>query len=109
MAKVRRALEGQHDKMEVVYNYLSSAEFRNRVAGIVEAFATMKNDLDAEKRAIERQWAKREKQIEQAVRATAGMYGDLQGIIGATLPEIEGMDLLQSREQTATPALTAGS
>lgn len=56
---------------------------------------TMKEDLDKERRAIQKQWAKREKQIEQAICGTVGMYGDIQGIIGGTLPEIEGMNLLQ--------------
>ncbi|MCO6438566.1 MAG: DUF2130 domain-containing protein [Phycisphaerae bacterium] len=93
-AKARRALAGQQGKMEQVYNYLASPEFRNRVAGIAEAFATMQQDLDKEKRAIQNHWAKREKQIEQAVANTAGMYGDLQGIIGGSLPEIQGMDML---------------
>ena len=55
----------------------------------------MKGDLDKEKRAIQSQWAKREKQIEQAAMGTAGMYGDFQGIIGQSLPEIEGMALPQ--------------
>jgi hypothetical protein len=70
-----------------------SPEFANRVAGIVEALVTMKDDLDAEKRALQKQWAKREKQIEQAIGCTARMYGDFHGVIGATLPEIDGMAL----------------
>jgi hypothetical protein len=95
VGKVRRALEGQHGKMEQVYNYLVGSEFRNRMAGIIEAFVNMRGDLDSERRAIEKCWAKREKQIERAMLSTAGMYGDFQGIIGGTLPEIEGMSLLQ--------------
>lgn len=99
-AKARRALVGQQGKMEQVYNYLASPEFRNRVAGIVEAFATMQQDLDKEKRAIQNQWAKREKQIQQAVANTAGMYGDLQGIIGGSLPEIQGMEMMMLEAHT---------
>lgn len=99
-AKVKRANEGQQDKMAMVYNYLASHQFRNRLTGIVEAFTTMQMDLDGEKRAIQKQWAKREKQIEQAVGGTVGMYGDFQGIIGATLPEIEGMTLPQLEAET---------
>lgn len=94
-AKARQALEGQHGKMEQVYQYLASPQFSNRVGAIMEAFVTMKEDLDAEKRAISKHWAKREKQIEQAIIGTVGMYGDFQGIIGGTLPEIEGMSLPQ--------------
>jgi hypothetical protein len=92
-AKVRRAIDGQQDKMAVLYNYLSSAGFRNRVTGIVEAFVTMKTDLEAEKRAITKHWAKREKQIEQALGHTSSMYGDLQGIIGGSLQTIESLEL----------------
>ena len=91
--KSRRALEGQHSKMELVYNYLIGQEFFNRVSGVAEAFMTMKQDLEAEKRAFHRAWAKREKQLERVLVSTSGLYGDLQGIIGSSLPEIEGMSL----------------
>lgn len=93
VASARRSLEGQQSKTEQVYKYLASPAFRNRVQGMVEAVVTMKQDLDKEKRAYQAQWAKREKQLEQVIMGTAGMYGDFQGIIGATLPEIEGISL----------------
>lgn len=93
VAKSRLAVQGQHDKMEMVYNYLASQEFRNRVAGIVEAFVTMRHDLESEKRSTQRIWSKREKQLERALTNTAGMYGDFQGIIGASLPVIEGLSI----------------
>jgi hypothetical protein len=92
-AKARRALEGQHDKMELVYNYLIGQEFCNRVSGIVEAFVTMGKDLEEEKRAFTTRWNKRAKQLERVLLSTSGLYGDLQGIIGSTLPEIQGMGL----------------
>ena len=38
-----------------------------------------------------RQWAKRELQMNRMIEATAGMYGDLQGISGQNVPEIEGL------------------
>ena len=81
--------------MEVVYNYLASQEFRQRIAGVVEAFVTMQSDLETEKRAMHKSWSKREKQLQRALTNTAGMYGELQGIIGASLPEIEGLGLPQ--------------
>lgn len=89
----KRALDGRHDKMEVLYKYLSGQEFRHRVEGIVEAFVTLRAELEAEKRATQRMWAKREKQLERAAMQTAGMYGDLQGIIGATLPAIHHLEI----------------
>jgi hypothetical protein len=93
VAKCRRALEGQHDKMELVYNYLIGPEFYNRVSGIVEAFVTMGRDLEEERRAFTTRWNKRAKQLDRVLLSTSGLYGDLQGIIGRSLPEIKGMSL----------------
>jgi hypothetical protein len=59
----------------------------------VEAFSTMQEDLDKERKAITKQWVKREEQIGRVMQATVGMYGDLQGIAGQTLQEIEGLEL----------------
>jgi hypothetical protein len=92
VAAARQASEGQQTKMEMVYGYLTGPRFRQRVQAIVEAFSSMKEDLDREKKAITRQWAKREEQIDRVMQATVGMYGDLQGIAGKTLQEIEGLE-----------------
>jgi hypothetical protein len=92
VACVRQASEGQQSKMEMVYGYLTGPRFRQRVQAIVEAFSSMREDLDREKKAITRQWAKREEQIDRVMNATVGMYGDLQGIAGKTLQEIEGLE-----------------
>ena len=92
VATVRQASEGRQTKMEMVYTYLTGPRFRQRVQALVEAFSSMKEDLDREKKAITRQWAKREEQIDRVMQATVGMYGDLQGIAGKTLQEIEGLE-----------------
>ena len=92
VATVRQASEGQQSKMEMVYGYLTGPRFRQRIQAIVEAFSSMREDLDREKKAITRQWAKREEQIDRVMNATVGMYGDLQGIAGKTLQEIEGLE-----------------
>ena len=93
VALARSASEGQQTKTEMVYQYLTGPRFRHRVEAIVEAFSTMQNDLDRERKAIMKQWAKREVQIDRVMQATVGMYGDLQGIAGKTLQEIEGLEL----------------
>jgi len=93
-ARARRATEGQHDKMELVYNYIHSAEFSNRVRGVVKPYIEMQAGLEKEKRAITLQWNKRQKQLDQAIASTVGLFGDLQGIMGTGLQEIEEMDIL---------------
>lgn len=92
VASARQASEGQQTKMEMVYQYLTGQRFRQRVQAIVEAFSSMREDLDRERKAITKQWAKREEQIDRVMQATVGMYGDLQGIAGKTLQEIEGLE-----------------
>jgi hypothetical protein len=94
VSMARQVGEGQQTKTEMVYQYLTGPRFRHRVEAIVEAFSSMKDDLDKERKAIMKQWAKREQQIERVMSATVGMYGDLQGIAGKTLQEIEGLSLL---------------
>ncbi len=93
VAAAKQATEGQQTKMEMVYDYLMGPRFRQRVQAIVEAFSTMQDDLDKERKVITKQWAKREEQIGRVMQATVGMYGDLQGIAGKTLQEIEGLEL----------------
>ena len=89
----RQTSEGQQTKTEMIYQYLTGPRFRQRVEAIVEAFSTMQEDLDKERKAIMKQWAKREEQIERVMGATVGMYGDLQGIAGKSLQEIDGLEL----------------
>lgn len=93
VSSARQASEGQQTKTEMIYQYLTGPRFRHRVEAIVEAFSSMQEDLDKEKKAIIKQWAKREEQIDRVMQATAGMYGDLQGIAGKTIQEIEGLEL----------------
>ena len=99
-ASARLASEGQQTKMELVYQYLTGPRFRQRVQAIVEAFGSMKEDLDKEKKAILKQWAKREEQIERVMQSTVGMYGDLQGIAGKTIQEIEGLEMKMLEDTT---------
>ena len=93
LAKVRLAREGQQTKMELVYQYLTGPGFRHRVEAIVEKFSDMREDLEKERKAMTKLWAKRDAQIRGVIEATAGMYGDLQGIAGRSFQEIEGLTL----------------
>ncbi len=53
----------------------------------------MKENLEKEKKAMNRLWAEREKQIEQVINNTGGMYGDLQGLMGGSMPTIQSLEL----------------
>jgi hypothetical protein len=103
VTSARQASEGQQTKMQMIYQYLTGPRFRQRVEAIVEAFSSMKKDLDQEKKVITRQWAKREEQIDRVMQATVGMYGDFQGIAGTTLQQIEGLEFQGMLDFTAEP------
>jgi hypothetical protein len=109
LAAARQAREGQQTKMELVYTYLTGPRFRHRVEAIVERFTEMQNDLERERRAMQKMWAKREQQIRGVIEATAGMYGDLQGIAGKALEEIDGIALpmIESRSDNDDSPLAA--
>jgi hypothetical protein len=106
VAATRQAHEGQESKMELVYRYLTGPKFRHRVEAIVEKFSEMQADLDKERKTTMRLWAKREAQIHGVIESTVGMYGDLQGIAGKALQEIEGLDV-PLLEGTVEPAASA--
>lgn len=93
LSAARQSGEGQQTKMELVYQYLTGPRFRHRLQAIVEKFSDMQDDLDKERKAMTRLWAKREEQIRGVIESTAGMYGDLQGIAGRSLQEIDGLQL----------------
>lgn len=93
-AAARQAQLGKAGKMEQLYEYLTGAEFRQKIEGIVDAFTNMRKDLEAERTAMERIWAKREKQLRMALDSTAKLYGDVQGVLGsAALPDVATLAL----------------
>lgn len=89
---------GVDEKMKVLYEYLTGNEFKHRVEGIVEAFGTLQEDIEREKRWFTSKWARQEKEIRKVIDHTHGMYGDLQGVTGRALPEIKSLELSESTD-----------
>jgi hypothetical protein len=90
---IKSSVVGKNEKMEMVYNYFLSNEFRQRVESILETFTNMKSQLDSEKRIFAKVWAEREKQIDKILNNTAAMQGDLAGLMG---PELQSVDSLEA-------------
>lgn len=93
VASERVSNENRGDKMAMLYQFLTSNEFRMQVEGIVEGFKTMKSDLDRERRAMEKLWKQREKQLEKVIYNTTSMYGSIKGIAGAAVQKVEYLEL----------------
>ena len=99
---------GKAGKMEELYAYLCGVEFRQHVEAVVESFAAMQQDLHKEKRAMEKAWAAREKQLGRALQHTAQLYGAIQGIAGQNaLPEIKILELPAGDAPSAAPESSA--
>ncbi len=85
--------ENKGEKMVMLYDYLTSNEFRLQIEAIVEGFTQMAKDLETEKRAMEQIWKKREKQIQKVLLNTTHMYGSVKGIAGNAIAEIKTLEL----------------
>ncbi|PJC30283.1 hypothetical protein CO051_06505 [Candidatus Roizmanbacteria bacterium CG_4_9_14_0_2_um_filter_39_13] len=93
VSEANRALTGKEEKRDVVYAYVNSVDFKQRIQTIAEAFIEMKNDIDKEKRSYQAIWAKREKQVQRVIDNTFGIYGDLKGLTGGAIQEIKMLEL----------------
>ena len=93
LSYARAATQGKGQKMELIYNYLTSSEFGNKVQRIIDVHKRLKDELDKEKKAYNRMWSAREKLLEDVINSTASMYGNIQGIAGKSTPQIEGLSL----------------
>ncbi|MBR0857832.1 DUF2130 domain-containing protein [Bradyrhizobium liaoningense] len=92
VAGARTSQVGQQTKAEQVYQYLTGPRFKQRIEAIVERFKDMREDIDKERKFMAKAWAKREAQVTTMIESTVGMVGDLQGIMGQAMPEIDAID-----------------
>ena len=90
--------ENKGDKMGMLYDFLTSNEFRLQIEAIVEGFSQMKIDLDSEKRAMQKIWKKREKQIDKVMLNTTHMYGSIKGIAGNAIQKVNQLELPAEEE-----------
>jgi len=90
--------ENKGDKMAMLYDFLTSNEFKLQMEGIVEGFTQMNADLLKEKNAMKRIWKQREKQIEKVIDNTINMYGSIKGIAGNAIQSINTLELPGSKE-----------
>jgi len=82
---------GKNEKMEILYQYLTGVQFRQRIEAIVEAFSSIEQDIAKEKKYFAKKWSSQEKQIERILTNTIGVYGDIDGMV--SLPKIQALEL----------------
>ncbi len=87
---------GKSEKMEDLYTYITSIEFKQRIEAIGEAFGSMQEEVEREKRWFQTKWARQEKQLRRVIDNTHGMYGDLQGVV-RSLPDLKILELTDGK------------
>jgi hypothetical protein len=80
------------EKMQMLYDYLTSNEFMMQVSAIVEGFSNLQDSYVREKRAMERIWKEREKQLEKVLLNTNHFIGSIKGIAGTSIPQLKEID-----------------
>lgn len=101
--RLRMAQTGRDEKVGMLYDYVFSAAFAQRMRTVFDSFAAMQTDLNAEKRAFAKIWAKRQAQIDRVVGAMGSVVGELQAISHDTLPGLHGVTELQALVDGAEP------
>jgi hypothetical protein len=92
--KLKLVNTGRNEKMELLYNYLASGQFAQKIRTMLESFDAMRNDLEAEKRAMQKIWAKRQAQIDRVTNSMVTVVGELQAIAHDSLPQLDAIDQL---------------
>ncbi len=96
ISEITGSQQNKGDKMSMLYDFLVSQEFKAQIESIVEGFTQMKTDLDSEKRAMQKIWKAREKQIDKVVLNTTHMYGAIKGIAGSAIGTVPALELGES-------------
>lgn len=79
---------GKETKMESLYFYLTSEDFKNTFESILEGFKTLQDSHNGEKLKMQRLWKEREKVLEKILSNSIDFYGSIKGIAGSAVPEI---------------------
>lgn len=104
LSNARMSGEDRGKKSEIVYNYLTSNDFKQRIEVWLEYFASRQKELNTEKAYFTKKWEKEEKSMQKVYLNTAGIYGDLQGLIGTALPKIDMLELPEGEESKTEPS-----
>lgn len=97
-ANIKATEVNRAEKIQALYNYLMSSEFKQRVEAIIENVDTMRENIDKERKSMLAFWKKQEKAIEQMGYLLIDIVGSIDGISGNALGPIRGLELEQSHE-----------
>lgn len=90
---VKTVQGNSREKMKLLYDYLTSSEFKQQLEIIFGGFRALESNLAKEKRAMQKLWKEREKQLDKVYSNALDFYGSVSGIAGADIPTLEALEL----------------
>lgn len=93
IGEVIASQENRGDKMQMIYGYVTGTEFKQKLEASFESYRDMLDDLQKEKTMLLSQWSKREKRLLKAMENLVSLYGDVRGIAGGAVQEIQSLEL----------------
>lgn len=101
VAKEKFYAQNKGGKADQLYGYVTSHEFRQQIEAMLEVYSSMKEQVDRERRAYEKLWSQRTMQIERIFQSTAHIVGSMQGVVGSSMSQIKGLELLEIEDGTS--------
>jgi hypothetical protein len=92
LSEAKIATENSGEKMQILYNYLISEEFKQQMEAVVNGYTNLKGEIDKEKRSMKSIWKRREKQLELIIDGAIGMHGSIKAIAGNSIAQIDGLE-----------------
>jgi hypothetical protein len=92
----QKIITAGHDSVkDIIYEYVTGNEFAMHIKSVVNAFGQMQEQLAKERRAMEKIWKAREKQIVRVLDNVIGMRGSIEGLVGdqKMLPKVDTLSL----------------
>lgn len=99
-ARQKFLVQNKESKAEDVYEYLTGHEFRQQLEAMAEVYRDMMDQIVRERTALEKNLKVREIQVQRLFKSTINIYGTVQGIVGASLPLVKGLEMLESGEDS---------
>ena len=93
LSEVAAFAEHKGEKMEMLYQYLTSNAFRMQFETIIGSFSNLREGIEKEKIAMQKIWKQREKEIERVISSTIDMYATMKGIGGSDIQTIRSLEL----------------
>lgn len=90
--------KGKKQKSEILFQYINSLDFKHRIEAIIENFNRLQEENEKEKRWFSQKWSRQDKQLRNVLDNINGMYGDLQGVVGNSLPDLKTLQLESGEE-----------